>query len=441
MRYPETCLTPTQPLNAPRASDHRAEQATARDSLDAMRTATLAANRWSGLTHAMMVRGAASFAPPFGGRSLLGLQRQYGNRYVQRVLNRSRQCEGETGIDPEVDSPIERARGGGQSLDARVRLQTESAFGTDFGGVRVHTDSGAHALNEALRAVAFTTGQDIFFRDGAYNPGSSGGKELLAHELTHVVQQGGSGAVQCRLVLGEPGDSYEQEADSVAKQVVAVMDGGSVYPTQFSGESGSGSAQRQCACGGHAASGECKQCREKREATIARRVMRQPERSLQRQDDGGDGGVVDGGITDGGSLPGGVSTPPTDGGTSDGAQARTPDGTGDGCQDECERQFNDCINPPWWQFWKTPKDASQCEAERTACLQGCSQGPSAGRWSCDASCNVEGTEPQCTGRVTGHSSGHSSEEEACREAKRDATQKAPRGCYARHCRCLNCTNR
>jgi hypothetical protein len=56
------------------------------------------------------------------------------------------------------------------------------------------------------------------------------------------------------------------------------------------------------------------------------------------------------------------------------------------------------------------------------------------KWSCTASCNVEGTEPHCTGRVTGSASG-SSEDEACREAKRDATQKAPRGCYARHCQC------
>jgi hypothetical protein len=62
------------------------------------------------------------------------------------------------------------------------------------------------------------------------------------------------------------------------------------------------------------------------------------------------------------------------------------------------------------------------------------------KWSCDASCNVEGTEPQCTGRVTGSASGPS-QEHACREAKRDATQKAPRGCYARHCQCKNCTDR
>lgn len=59
-------------------------------------------------------------------------------------------------------------------------------------------------------------------------------------------------------------------------------------------------------------------------------------------------------------------------------------------------------------------------------------------WSCDASCNLEGSEPQCTGRVTGHGTGPS-EEEACRNAKRDAVHKAPRGCYARHCRCLNCS--
>jgi hypothetical protein len=56
------------------------------------------------------------------------------------------------------------------------------------------------------------------------------------------------------------------------------------------------------------------------------------------------------------------------------------------------------------------------------------------KWSCNASCNIEGTEPHCTGRVTGSATG-TSEEEACREAKRDATQKAPRGCYARHCQC------
>jgi RHS repeat-associated protein len=60
--------------------------------------------------------------------------------------------------------------------------------------------------------------------------------------------------------------------------------------------------------------------------------------------------------------------------------------------------------------------------------------PDTKKWYCDASCNVEGTEPQCTGRVTGSASG-GNENDTCREAKRDATQKAPKGCYARHCQC------
>ena len=57
--------------------------------------------------------------------------------------------------------------------------------------MRVHTGPRADSLNHTLQAKAFTTGQDIFFRQGAYNPASSGGQELLAHELTHVVQQNG----------------------------------------------------------------------------------------------------------------------------------------------------------------------------------------------------------------------------------------------------------
>lgn len=149
--------------------------------------------------------------------SLLQLQRQYGNRYVQRVLALSRQGEGETDVAPEVEGAIEQKRGGGQTLDSKVRVQMESAFGVNFSGVRVHTDSEAHTLNQVLSARAFTTGQDIFFRQGEYNPGSSTGKELLAHELTHVVQQ--TGGVQTKLVVGEPGDVYEQEADRVAKAI------------------------------------------------------------------------------------------------------------------------------------------------------------------------------------------------------------------------------
>jgi hypothetical protein len=74
-------------------------------------------------------------------------------------------------------------------------------------------------LNRSLNARAFTTGRDIFFRQGAYNPGSSGGRELLAHELTHVVQQTG-GAVRAKMVVNQPGDRFEQEADQAARAVI-----------------------------------------------------------------------------------------------------------------------------------------------------------------------------------------------------------------------------
>ena len=65
----------------------------------------------------------------------------------------------------------------------------ESRFGSDFSGVRIHDNSHAATLNRELNAQAFTRGTDIFFNKGYYNPETSSGKHLLAHELTHVVQQ------------------------------------------------------------------------------------------------------------------------------------------------------------------------------------------------------------------------------------------------------------
>ncbi|MBU7584272.1 MAG: DUF4157 domain-containing protein [Nostoc sp. TH1S01] len=91
---------------------------------------------------------------------------------------------------PDVEAGIQRARSGGQPLADSIREPMEQAFGADFSGVRVHTDAQADQLNQSIQAKAFTTGQDVFFRQGAYEPGSRGGQELLAHELTHVVQQG-----------------------------------------------------------------------------------------------------------------------------------------------------------------------------------------------------------------------------------------------------------
>ena len=84
---------------------------------------------------------------------------------------------------------------------------------------RIHTDSRADGLNQLLSARAFATGRDVFFRQGEYNPGSSAGRELLAHELTHVVQQNGDG-IQRKMTVSEPGDAHEIEADQMAHAVM-----------------------------------------------------------------------------------------------------------------------------------------------------------------------------------------------------------------------------
>ena len=96
----------------------------------------------------------------------------------------------------DLESSINSARGGGQALDAGLQRSMGEAMGADFSGVRVHTDTQADQLNQSIQAKAFTTGQDVFFRQGTYKPGSRGGQELIAHELTHVVQQSGAAVMR-----------------------------------------------------------------------------------------------------------------------------------------------------------------------------------------------------------------------------------------------------
>ena len=87
---------------------------------------------------------------------------------------------------------LDSKKGSGAGLDDGIREPMETAFGADFSGVKVHADGESDQLNKSLNSRAFATGQDIFFSQGAYNPGSRNGQELLAHELTHVVQQNGN---------------------------------------------------------------------------------------------------------------------------------------------------------------------------------------------------------------------------------------------------------
>lgn len=95
-------------------------------------------------------------------------------------------------IDPGTSSSS------GAPMDDETKSQMESGFGQDFSHVNIHTDSSAVQMSKDLNAQAFTYGSDIYFNDGKYNPSSNEGKHLLAHELTHTVQQ--TGGIQAKRI-------------------------------------------------------------------------------------------------------------------------------------------------------------------------------------------------------------------------------------------------
>lgn len=93
-------------------------------------------------------------------------------------------------VDEEFEQQLGAALGHGRPLPPAITEEFETAFGADFSGVRIHTDHRSTGLNRAVRAHAFTHGRDVFVDEADYHPGSAAGKRLLAHELTHVLQQG-----------------------------------------------------------------------------------------------------------------------------------------------------------------------------------------------------------------------------------------------------------
>jgi len=110
----------------------------------------------------------------------------------------------------------------GQPLDTTARAFMESRFGHDFSAVRVHADDQAASAARAVHARAFTAGHEIVFGSGEYVPDTVQGKLLLAHELTHVVQQRGAGGsrMSAQLRIGEADDPHEYEADRLADAAV-----------------------------------------------------------------------------------------------------------------------------------------------------------------------------------------------------------------------------
>ncbi|HLL64127.1 MAG TPA: DUF4157 domain-containing protein [Micromonosporaceae bacterium] len=123
-------------------------------------------------------------------------------------------------LNPAVGAMIEAQRGGGSPLPGHVRADLEPHFGADLSAVRLHTGPQAAELNSAVQAEAFTTGTDIFFGSGSGDPTGPQARELLAHELTHVVQQS-TGGVGGESRVSAPDEPAEVAAREVARAVAS----------------------------------------------------------------------------------------------------------------------------------------------------------------------------------------------------------------------------
>lgn len=121
-----------------------------------------------------------------------GIQLSQGGDVVQRqplVQRVSSRNSGKQTASPKITSKVSTIRGSGNPLPKNIQNEMGGKIGADFSYVKIHTDNTAAQLSQNLRARAFTVGNDIYFNKGQYNPNSREGKRLMAHELTHVVQQ------------------------------------------------------------------------------------------------------------------------------------------------------------------------------------------------------------------------------------------------------------
>ena len=114
---------------------------------------------------------------------------------AEELTSASTQAQGKTEeeatvLENTISPQLESSKGGGQVLEDEVKGEMEEKMNTDLSDINIHTDANAHKMSENINAKAFTHGQDIYFKDGNYNPNSEEGKELLAHELAHTQQQG-----------------------------------------------------------------------------------------------------------------------------------------------------------------------------------------------------------------------------------------------------------
>jgi hypothetical protein len=146
---------------------------------------------------------------------------QEADRLAEAVVRMpSSQTEPVVTVSNRVQSQIDNLRGGGQPLPESVRSFFAPQFGRDFSGVRMHTDTHAADMAQSLDARAFTVGRAVVFGAGQYSPGTPEGQRLIAHELTHVLQQEGNKTLIQRLVRGtRVNDCNEDNAEASSSPV------------------------------------------------------------------------------------------------------------------------------------------------------------------------------------------------------------------------------
>lgn len=127
------------------------------------------------------------------------------------------QAKSETAVtvSNSVSNKISSSQGSGSSIDSNTQSFMSSRFGNDFSDVKIHTDNEAIQMNRELNAKAFTTGNNIYFNEGQYQPDTDTGKHLLAHELTHTLQQNGAGT-QIQRTITENTDQTGNNTDEKA---------------------------------------------------------------------------------------------------------------------------------------------------------------------------------------------------------------------------------
>ena len=118
------------------------------------------------------------------------IQRKCAECEKEEKLQAKSEAPAEVTASPGIDSTLNNSKGGGAPIPASTKEEMENSLGADFSTVRLHTNSTAVKMNRDLNAQAFTHGSDIYFNAGKLDTNSSSGKHLLAHELTHVIQQG-----------------------------------------------------------------------------------------------------------------------------------------------------------------------------------------------------------------------------------------------------------